>query len=192
MQQHMAEQALNCVLIFICTHTSMRTHLRTIAKHPLLLLLLYTDVNYQNEQNMFNVIDATRPMHAIYLACRVSLLGLALLLGFALLLGTSFSAASHWPGGTPSQEPVLNPHAHQRCHWSEVVVGKRPSAIISFASCHTPHILWYITSWRWLRLDAAAAWPLQLLSPLGPLAPSSISKRRRRCGRCRGRWQDEL
>ena len=66
-----------------------------------MLLLLYTDVNYQNEQNMFNVIDATRPMHAIYLACRVSLLGLALLLGFALLLGTSFSAASHWPGGTP-------------------------------------------------------------------------------------------
>ena len=133
----MAEQALNCVLIFICTHTTMRTHMRTTAKHPLLLLLLYTDVNYQNEQNMFNVIDATRPMHAIYLACRVSLLGLALLLGFALLLGTSFSAASHWPGGTPSQEPVLNPHAHQRCRWSEVVVGKRPSAIISFASCHT-------------------------------------------------------
>ena len=89
MQQHMAEQALNCVLIFICTHTSMRTHMRTTAKHPLLLLLLYTDVNYQNEQNMFNVFDATRPVHAIYLACRVSLIGLALLLGFALLLGTS-------------------------------------------------------------------------------------------------------
>ena len=67
----------------------MRTHMRATAKHPLLLLLLYTDVNYQNEQNMFNVFDATRPMHAIYLACRVSLLGLALLLGFALLLGTS-------------------------------------------------------------------------------------------------------
>ena len=40
MQQHMAEQALNCVLIFICTHTSMRTQMRTKAKHPLLLLLL--------------------------------------------------------------------------------------------------------------------------------------------------------
>ena len=64
----------------------MRTHMRTTAKHPLLLLLLYTDVNYQNEQNVFNVFDATRPVHAIYLACRVSLLGLALLLGFALLL----------------------------------------------------------------------------------------------------------
>ena len=53
------------------------------------------------------------------------------------ILNVCISAASHWPGGTPSQEPVLNPHAHQRCRWSEVVVGKRPSAIISFASCHT-------------------------------------------------------
>ena len=36
----MVEQALNCLLIFICTHTSMRTHMRTKAKHHLLLLLL--------------------------------------------------------------------------------------------------------------------------------------------------------
>ena len=60
MQQYMAEQALNCVLIFICTHTSMRTHMRTKAKHPLLLLLLYTDVNYQNDQNMFNMINCLK------------------------------------------------------------------------------------------------------------------------------------
>ena len=64
------------------------------------------------------------------------------------ILNVCISAASHWPGGTPSQEPVLNARARQRCthilwyitSWhtsSGVVVGKRPSAIISFASCHT-------------------------------------------------------
>ena len=83
------------------------------------------------------------------------------------ILNVCISAASHWPGGTPSQEPVLNPHAHQRCRWSEVVVGKRPSAIISFASCHTS-------------------------SGTSPRGVGSVSMRplRGRCSSCRrwGRW----